>query len=182
MPVIVSRKGMIRNAILVIIILLLSVGSLSLIFRPNYGCGVIDEQADWVSFTYHANAGGVDFHYHTGHENRQIWMEIAEPGSYNITYHYFNGSTGNVKFTVCEVANFTFSPYFDRPLQGEWADGWVVDHSNETMTSYSFIRKEGFFEVPYCSERDLEKIEVNGDVGYFTTSWEDIEVDTGKFL
>ena len=173
-----SVQFTLKNAILITLVSLISVGSLASILFEEHSCRGIDERSDRISFTYRATAGGVEFHYNSGCEDPVVLMGITAPGRFDITYHYFNGSTYNLKFTICEVSTFQFSPYFDYQLQGEWANGWVVDRSNESSIYYSFAKKDGEFPLPYCNTMELEKIEVNGDVAYFTTSWKDVEVDT----
>ena len=97
---VLSKTRIIRNSIIVIIILLLSTGTLTLIIFPNYGYNLIDEQSDSITIKYYAYAGGAEFHYHTGHGNYKLLMAITEPGRFNITYYYFDGSTNNINFSI----------------------------------------------------------------------------------
>lgn len=169
-----SKSDTNRNTILVIIIVLISAGVLSMLLYADYGYRRIDEKSDWISFTYHTEAGGWEFSFDSQYDNPTMLIKVKEPGWYNITYYYFNGNTESEMVYVCErFENITMEDGMIL-LQGEWSDGWIV------INSFSYNREEPQLLKP--GAKNLEKIEVNGEVGYFKTSLKNIDVDTGEIL
>lgn len=141
----------------------------------------IDERSDWISSTYHAEAGGCKFSFNSEYYDPPVRMKVEEDGWYNITFYYFNGSTESKNVYVGKGYENITGEWWGMPGEPKVSEGRWARWSDGLFITLISI-KDGEFPVLNHGAKNVEKIKVNGDVGYFTTSWKDIEVDTGKFL
>jgi len=176
MPKELPQSVTFKNTILVIIVVLISIGTLTLNLFAENRCRIIDEGSDSISFTYHADVGGWHFSYDSQYDHPWLRIKVKETGWYNLTYHYFNGDTESKRVYVCERSVKDVSVQDGTMLlQGEWSDGWL---SINSVSSHGGEK----FRVFRPDIKNLEKIGVNGEVGYVKTSLENINVDTGKIF
>ena len=114
MSKILSKTKTSRTIILLIIFILISVGALTMIIYSDMGRREIDERADWISFTYYAEAGGCKFYFNSKDHDPPLHMVVTDEGWYNITFHYFNGSIAskNVNVTYVSIVDAIFDEAF----------------------------------------------------------------------
>lgn len=161
-----------------IVIILMATGVLAMVINRHFVFRKIDERSDWMSSTYEAEAGGWKFSFNSEYDNPWLRMKVKEPGWYNFTYYYFDGDKGSQTVYACEKSERCNNTTIDEGMllmRGERSDGWIVINSIGGWGAEKF-------PAIYHRTTELEKIEVDGEMGYFKTSWKEIEVDRWDIL